>query len=101
MPDIEESIVIARPREEVYEFMTATENVPLYSSNMVEYELVSGDERSVGAVSRGVTKVAGRRFEWTTVLREVDDGKRALIASTEAKIPFTIEMRFEDDPGGT
>jgi uncharacterized membrane protein len=101
MPDIEESIVIARPREEVFAFMTASENVPLYNSNVVDYELVSGEERVVGAVAKGASKVAGRRLEWTTTLREVDEGKRTLIASTESKIPFTIEMRFEDDPGGT
>ena len=101
MPDIEESIVIARPREEVYEFMTASENVSLINSNVVDYELVSGEERTVGAVARGASKVAGRRLDWTTTIREVDDGKRTLIASTESKIPFTIEMRFEDDPGGT
>jgi uncharacterized membrane protein len=101
MPDIEETIVIARPREEVYEFMTAVDNVPLYNSNIIEFELVSGAERHVGAVSRGASKVAGRRLDWTTTLREVDDGKRTLMASTESKIPFSIEMRFEDDPGGT
>jgi uncharacterized membrane protein len=101
MPEIEESIVIARPREEVYEFMTASDSVQLYNSNVVDYELVSGEERTVGAVARGVSKVAGRRLEWTTTIREIDDGKRTLIASTESKIPFSIEMRFEDDPGGT
>lgn len=101
MPEIEESIVIARPREEVYEFMTAVASVPLYSSNIIEYQLVSGKERTLGAVAKGASKVAGRRLEWTTTLREIDDGKRTLIASTESKIPFTIELRFEDDPEGT
>jgi len=101
MPDIQESIVIAKPREEVYEFMTAADNIPLYSSNVIEYEMVSGQERTVGSVARGASKVAGRRLDWTTTLREVDDGKRTFIESTESKIPFTIEMRFEDDPGGT
>ena len=101
MPEIEESIVIARPREEVYEFMTASENVTLINSNVVEHEIVSGPERTVGTVAKGASKVAGRRLEWTTVIREIDDGKRAVIATTESKIPFTIEMRFEDDPDGT
>ena len=101
MPDIEETIVIARPREEVYEFMTAVANIPLYSSNIVEYELVSGEERTVGAVARGVSKVAGRRLDWTTTIREIDDGKRSVVDSVESKIPFTIEMTFEDDPAGT
>ncbi len=38
MPVIEESIVIARPAMEVFEFFTEPEKIPLYSSNMVEYE---------------------------------------------------------------
>ena len=36
MPVIEESIVIARPAMEVFEFLTEPEKIPLYSSNMVE-----------------------------------------------------------------
>ena len=52
MPVIEESIVISRPAVEVFEFLTEPENVLLYSSNVVEYEQVSGAPRDVGGVRR-------------------------------------------------
>ena len=44
MLTVDESIVINKPRTEVYEFMIDPDNVPVYSSNVVEYELVSGEQ---------------------------------------------------------
>jgi len=70
VPVIEESIVISRPAMEVFEFLTEPENVLLYSSNVVEYEQVSGGPRDVGGVARGTVRVAGRRLNFTTELVE-------------------------------
>lgn len=101
MPEVEESVVIARPRDEVYAFMTTAANVPLYSSNIVSYEMVSGQEGVAGAVAKGTSKVAGKRLDWTITLREADEGKRTFAETTESPVPFSLEMRFEDEGDGT
>jgi len=101
MPVIEESIVIARPAMEVFEFLTEPEKIPLYSSNMVEYEQVSGGPRDVGGVARGTVRVAGRRLTFTTEVVEVEPGRLAKSRSADASIPFRLELRFDEVAEGT
>lgn len=98
---VEESVVIDHPRLQVWEFMIDPENVPVYSSNVVEYELVSGGKQEVGRVCRGVVKVAGRRLELTDELVEVDRGRGGKLVSRDATIPYTLEFRYEDEGNGT
>ena len=101
VPVIEESIVISRPAVEVFEFLTEPENVLLYSSNVVEYEQVSGAPRDVGGVARGTVRVAGRRLSFTTELVEVEPARLARTRSSDASIPFRLELRFDEVPEGT
>lgn len=101
MLTVEESIVINKPRQEVWEFMTDPDNVPVYSSNIVEYEMLSGEKHEVGRVCRGVVKVAGRRLELTDELVEVERGRGGKIVSKEATIPYTLSLRYEDEGDGT
>jgi carbon monoxide dehydrogenase subunit G len=101
VPVIEESIVISRPTVEVFEFLTEPENVLLYSSNVVEYEQVSGAPREVGGVARGTVRVAGRRLSFTTELVEVEPARLARSQSSDASIPFRLELRFDEVPEGT
>lgn len=101
MLTVEESIVINKPRSEVWEFMTDPENVVVYSSNVVEYEKVSGENDEVGRVCRGAVKVAGRRLELTDELVEVEKERRGKIVSEDATIPYSLEFQYEDEGGGT
>ncbi len=101
MLTVDESIVINKPREEVWEFMTDPDNVPVYSSNIVEYEMLSGEKHEVGRVCRGVVKVDGRRLELTDELVEVERGRGGKIVSKEATIPYTLSLRYEDEGDGT
>lgn len=101
MLTVEESIVINKPRMEVWEFMTDPDNVPVYSSNVVEYELVSGEKQEVGRICRGVVKVAGRRLELTDEMVEVERGRGGKLVSKDATIPYTLSIRYEDEGEGT
>jgi uncharacterized membrane protein len=101
LPVVEESVVINKPRQEVFDFMTVTGNVPLWASNVVEFERLSGEEQTVGGVAKGAVKVAGRRLDFTQTILEVEPGSRMKSESTDAKIPFRMELRFADDGAGT
>jgi carbon monoxide dehydrogenase subunit G len=98
---VEESIVINKPRSEVWEFMIRPENVVVYSSNVVEYEKVSGEDDQVGRVAKGAVKVAGRRLEFTDELVEIEEGRRGKLVSEDATIPFSLELRYDDEGDGT
>jgi carbon monoxide dehydrogenase subunit G len=101
MLTVDESIVINKPRVEVWEFMTDPDNVPVFSSNIVEYELVSGEKREAGRVCHGVVKVAGRRLELTDEMVEVESGRRNKFVSTDATIPYTLSVQYDDEGDGT
>lgn len=101
MLTVEESIVINKPRMEVWEFMTDPDNVPVYSSNVVEYELISGGKQEVGRSCRGVAKVAGRRLEFTDEMVEVERGRGGKLVSKDATIPYTLSIQCEDQGEGT
>jgi carbon monoxide dehydrogenase subunit G len=101
MLTVEESIVINRPRMEVWDFLIDPENVPVYSSNVVDYELVSGGKQEVGRVCRGTVKVAGRRLELTDEMVEVERGRSGRLVSEDATIPYTLSFRYEDEDEGT
>jgi len=101
MLTVEESIVINRPRLEVWEFMIDPDNVPVYNSNVVEYDLVSGEAQEVGRICRGAVKVAGRRLELTDELVEVERGRGGKLVSTDATIPYTLSFHYEDEGEGT
>jgi carbon monoxide dehydrogenase subunit G len=100
MLTVEESITIDKPRMEVWEFMTDPDNVPVYSSNVIEYELVSGGKQEVGRICRGAVKVAGRRLELTDEMVEVETGRTGKLVSKDATIPYTLSLHYEDEDEG-
>jgi len=101
MPIVEETNLINRPYDEVFAFAVDPENVPLYSSNLVEYEKTSDGPVGKGATYRGVTKVAGRSVKWTSETTEFEEGHRWVNRSIESPMAWTIEARYEDDDGAT
>ncbi len=101
MLTVEESVTINKPRMEVWEFMTDPDNVPVYSSNVIEYELVSGEKQEVGRICRGAVKVAGRRLELTDEMVEVEIGRMSKSVSQDATIPYTLSLHYEDEGDGT
>lgn len=99
MPVTEDSIIIERPREEVFDFLTTTENTPLYNSSLIEIEQLS-DRVEKGSKARGVVRVAGRKMEWTAEITEHHRPDRYTMRSLEAPIDFEIHYELEDLGGG-
>lgn len=101
MLTVDETIVINKPRAEVWDFMTDPDNVPLYSSNIVEYEMVSGHKDEVGRKCHGVVKVAGRRLELTDELVEHEAGRHAKLVSEDATVPYSLTFDYEGEGDAT
>lgn len=99
VPRIEESIHIDRPVDEVFAFATEPANQTLIASNMLAFE-TDGPMRK-GARSEGVTKVAGRRVEWTSEVVEYEQDRRVEIRSVDAPMDFHITWSYTADDGGT
>jgi uncharacterized protein YndB with AHSA1/START domain len=96
MPIVEESIEIARPCADVFEFATDPESITIWQSNVHEYAQETTDERDAGAQDRGVVRVAGKRIEFTQEVTEWAPPKRTVMRSLEAPMSWELEMRFEE-----
>lgn len=101
MPTVEETIVIDRPRGEVFAFATDPANVPVYSSNLAEFEKTSDGPVSKGTTYRGVAKVAGRSLAWTSEVAEFEEGRHYVNRSVESPMAWEIDIAYEDAADGT
>ncbi|MET0840236.1 MAG: SRPBCC family protein [Marmoricola sp.] len=101
MLTIDESIVIDKPRAEVFAFFSDPDNVAVYSSNIVDYEVVSGGPDEVGRKAKFAVKVVGVRLDYTDELVERVENERAKLVSRDGRIPYAITMTFTDEGAGT
>ncbi|KAF0963717.1 SRPBCC family protein [Rhodococcus sp. T7] len=97
----EESVAIDRPAQDVFGFFRDPDNITLYATNVLSYEQVSGEPGTVGAITRGVVKVAGRRLEITEELTGVEQGKYLRRRGTDSPVPYETETRFDPTDRGT
>lgn len=101
MPIVEESIVVNRPRADVFGYVADSETLLDWWSNNVEFVAKPAGMVQSDTVTTGVTRVAGRKVAWTAKVTDLEDGVTFTYTSTESPIPFTYSYRFEDAGAGT
>ena len=101
MPVIDETVVIARPPAEVFDFLMLAENLPRWDSSMLECVQVGSGAVTVGTRYHGASTVLGRRIEWTTEVVELVPGVRAVSRSVEGPLNFTVSYEVSASPSGT
>ena len=101
MPVIEETVVIASPVGEVFDFLMRAENLPRWDSSMLECVQVGVGAVTVGTRYRGASTILGRRIEWTTEVIEFVPGARAASQSVEGPLTFTVSYEVSASPEGT
>ena len=99
MPVIDESIIINRPRADVYAFAADSGNLLECSSNLVEYEEYRAGPVQADTTAKGITRVAGRNVEWTSKVTNLDEGAAITYQSVESPMAFTYSYRFADAEG--
>jgi uncharacterized protein YndB with AHSA1/START domain len=101
MPRVEEDIVIARPPEDVFAFVTAPENDLLWSSTAVERQVESDGPIRVGTRIKAVDKFLGRRVESTFEVTEHEPNRRSAIRFVSGPIRAEGSYTFEPTTAGT
>jgi uncharacterized protein YndB with AHSA1/START domain len=101
MPRIESSVVISRPVEEVFEFVTNPENDPQWQSAILESKRTSAGPLGVGTTEAGVGKIIGRRIEWTGEVTEYEPNKKVKYLVTGGPLTAEQTVTFEPVEGGT
>ena len=101
MPVVEESVFIARSPQEVFDYLNVVENLPVWDSSIMEAEHPDAGPVGVGTRWRGVSKVLGRRFEWTTEVIDLQSPTRISSRAVEGKLQFTVTNTLQPENGGT
>ena len=101
MPVIDETVVIAHPAGDVFDFMLLAENQPRWDSSMLECVQVGSGAVTVGTRYRGASKILGRRIEWTTEVVEFVPGARVASQSVAGPLTFTVSYDVSASPVGT
>ena len=101
MPVIDETVVIARPAEEVFDFLALAEYLPRWDSSVLECGQVGSGPVTVGTRYRGASRIVGRRIEWTTEVTEFVPGVRMTSRSVEGPLTFTVSYEVSSCPAGT
>jgi uncharacterized membrane protein len=96
---IEESIVVALPREDVFEFASQPENMPLWNPVVRESRVVGDLEEGAQVVQR--IDLLGRRFETIYEVTHYEPCARVEYTSTCGPVEVRGTMRFSPVSGGT
>jgi carbon monoxide dehydrogenase subunit G len=109
----EHTVVVERPPDEVFRFLTDLSNVTSWQSGAVEVRAPAGVE--VGTTYVEVLKFLGRRFEATLEVTEYEPSRLFSVRTRSGPIPFQvshalepadtgestrIHVELEGDPGG-
>lgn len=102
MLSMQESIVIDRPRRQVWDYATDPTSRTLWMTNVIEYVAERDGQPEPGDRARVVTKLAGRRIESADRITEATPGESYAFESVEGPFDYAFTFRFEDaDEGGT
>lgn len=94
-------IWIARPKSEVFEFVTTARNNPRWNSAVEHIEPVSECDSELGCRYKMIRKLPGGRVENVYEVTELTAGKSFTIKTLSGPTPFTYNYRFRAKDGGT
>jgi carbon monoxide dehydrogenase subunit G len=100
MRDFDTNVVIRRPVQEVFDFVSDPENVQLWQPGVLESRRTSAGPMGVGATYVEVRQSMGRRIESPTKITRYEPNAK-LGSSTAGLVPFEGEYTFEPTPDGT
>lgn len=101
MARIEASVVINRPINDVFVYVTDAGSWPQWESGLLEVEQMSEGPMGVGTTFRGANKTLGQKMEWTSEITEYKPNRKwgQKIISKDWS---TVEsLTFEPVEGGT
>jgi carbon monoxide dehydrogenase subunit G len=101
MARTEHTVVVERPPDEVFSFLTDLASVPEWQSGAVEVrELEAEAAVGVGTKYVQVLKFLGRQFEATIEVTDYEPGRRFSIKTLSGPIPFQVQHTLEPSNGG-
>jgi carbon monoxide dehydrogenase subunit G len=94
-------LIIKRPVEEVFAFLSNRENDPLWESQTVEVVKTSDGPIGPGTTWRQVAQILGQRMVGEIVFAEYEENRKITTKSQSGSIPVEARMTFAPAEGGT
>ena len=101
MINVEVSIIINRPIEEVFAFLTDARNSSQWSSGLVDIRQTPQSPVGVGTRITEVRKFLGRKMETTSEVVEYEPSTKYTRKGTGGPFPITGSLIFEPTAEGT
>jgi uncharacterized membrane protein len=101
MPVVEETVVIARPQHEVFDFLAKFENLSVYDAFVTASGQVGDGPPGLGTRGWGITRFMGQHFDWTVEFTEFEPPRRMVSRSVEGKRDLTAAFTLEPAGDGT
>ena len=101
MPVVEESVVIARPPYEVFAYIVKAENLPIWDSMTIEAEHVGRCEPGLGTRTKGVSKLLGKRLDWTSEVTAFEPDALVTYSTVGGRLKFSATSKLEPVDEGT
>ena len=100
--DVVTEVEIARPREEVAAFASDPSNAAAWYKNIKAVEWETPPPVAVGSALRFRAQFLGRTLEYVYEVRELDPGRRFVMATAQGPFPMETTYAWDDaGPGST
>jgi ligand-binding SRPBCC domain-containing protein len=99
--DVVTEVEIARPREEVAAFAADPSNATAWYKNIKAVEWETPPPVAVGSKLRFRAQFLGRTLEYTYEVREIDPGRRFVMATAQGPFPMETTYVWDDAAPGT
>jgi ligand-binding SRPBCC domain-containing protein len=99
--DVVNEIEIARPRDEVAAFSADPSNATAWYKNIKAVEWETPPPVVVGSKLQFRAQFLGRTLEYSYEVREIDPGRRFVMATAQGPFPMETTYTWEDRAPGT
>src|SRR5437764_5986141 len=100
MVDVLTEIEIRRPRDEVFAFAADPANAPAWYKNIKAVEWQTSPPAEIGSRIQFRAQFLGRRLDYTYEVRELQPGRRFVMATAHGPFPMETTYTWEDAPDG-
>ena len=101
MPQVDENILIKQTPEVVFAYIIESENLPVWDVSVVKAEQVGENPVGLGTRTTGISKIMGKKFDWTTEITTFEPASRVTWTSVEGALQFAVNYVLEPESSGT
>lgn len=98
---LEASVLIARPVDDVWHYVTTAENLPVWVPVLHEVRQLTDEPVGVGTRWQGTMRLLGIGFSALVEFTRCEPNTRAELRSVESRLRFSCTITFEEVDGKT